>query len=136
MNWVLVGGVFLLFCGATTPLTLLGESESLRKEDALAVIKELSPTQWRKEIEAIDQAVGVLTDLRNKELARAARSQDQGDRLQFQFPNLIDARRAWAEADKSRAVAARYQEEINKLAVRKQEILRQRGQKVSQPQKD
>lgn len=103
----------------------------LDKDTLFAVVKELPASRWREEVNAIDQAVDVLTDLRNKELARAARAQDQGDRLQFQFPNLIDARRAWAEADKSRAIAARYQDEIDKLNERKKKILQQHGEAIS-----
>jgi len=68
-----------------------------------------------------------LTDLRNKELSNAAWAQNQGDRLQFQSHNLIDARRYWNEADTSREIAARYQQEIDKLEVRKKEILDQQG---------
>ncbi len=124
MKWILAFGCLfgLAVCVELSALTSHGGE--------LALVKELPSSQWRQEVESIDQAVEVLTELRNKELARAARSQEQGDRLQFQFPNLIDARRAWEQADKSREIAARYQEEINKLAARKEELLRQHGQKA------
>ena len=90
-------------------------------------MKEQSPENWKQEVETIDQAVIKLTDLRNKELSNAAWAQNQGDRLQFQSHNLLDARRYWNEADTSREIAARYQEEIDKLEVRKKEILDQQG---------
>ncbi|MEM7176046.1 MAG: hypothetical protein AAF443_09060 [Chlamydiota bacterium] len=160
MNWIRAYTCALFFLGLAPTLSLFGKQDlsnlsrqpldnpdsadsSSTKQTAqfslsadeegrlLAIVKELPPSQWHQEVEAIDQAIEVLTDLRNKELARAARAEDQGNRLQFQFPNLIDARRAWAEADKSRAIAARYQEEIDKLTERKQEILRQHGKKIS-----
>ncbi len=94
-------------------------------KEVLALVKEQSSENWKQEVETIDQAVIKLTDLRNKELSNAAWSQNQGDRLQFQSHNLLDARRYWNEADTSREIAARYQEEIDKLEVRKKEILNQ-----------
>lgn len=99
----------------------------LMGSSAIALVKELPPDQWQEELQTIDQAIDKLTDLRNKEIAKAARAQDQGDRLQFQSQNLMDARRAWQEADNSREIAARYQQEIDKLELRKQEILKQHG---------
>ena len=88
-----------------------------------ALVKEQPASQWRQEVSTIDEAVVKLTDLRNKELANAAWAQNQGDRLQFQSHNLIDARRYWNEADTSREIAARYQQEIDKLELRKKELL-------------
>jgi len=96
-------------------------------EEVLALVKEQSQENWKQEVNTIDQAVIKLTDLRNKELSNAAWAQNQGDRLQFQSHNLLDARRYWNEADTSREIAARYQEEIDKLEVRKKEILDQQG---------
>ncbi|MCB1110786.1 MAG: hypothetical protein KDK64_07360 [Chlamydiia bacterium] len=94
---------------------------------ALALVKQLPEENWQQEVTTIDQAIDRLTDLRNKELANAAWAQNQGDRLQFQSHNLLDARRYWNEADTSREIAARYQEEIDKLEVRKKEILENQG---------
>ncbi|MCB1080317.1 MAG: hypothetical protein KDK69_00715 [Chlamydiia bacterium] len=94
----------------------------------IALVKELPPSQWQQEIANIDEAVIKLTDLRNKELANAAWAQNQGDRLQFQSQNLIDARRYWNEADTSREIAARYQEEIDKLEARRKVLLEAHGQ--------
>lgn len=91
----------------------------------IALVKEQPAENWKIEVQSIDQAIERLTDLRNKELARASRSQNQGDRLQFNNQNLVDARRYWNEADASREIAARYQQEIDQLQSRKQEILRQ-----------
>ncbi len=96
-------------------------------EEVLALVKEQPSENWKQEVETIDQAVVKLTDLRNKELSNASWAQNQGDRLQFQSHNLLDARRYWNEADTSREIAARYQEEIDKLEIRKKEILGQQG---------
>jgi len=89
-----------------------------------ALVKQLPPDQWKQEVENIDNAIKRLTDLRDKELARAARRQNDGDRLQFQSQNLIDAKRAWAEADASREIAERYQQEIDQLQVRRANLLK------------
>ena len=83
------------------------------------------------ELAAIDAVVFQLIDLRNKELAHAAWAQNQGDRLQFQPQNLLDARRYWLEAEESRETAARYQSEIDQLEDRKTQLLKKEGIDVS-----
>lgn len=103
-------------------------------EEVLALVKQQSAANWEQEVKTIDQVVDKLSDLRNKELARASWAQNQGDRLQFQSNNLTDARRYWNEADKSREIAARYQEEIDKLEARKKEILENQGIKYYPPE--
>lgn len=99
-----------------------------------ALVKEQPPENWKQEVTTIDHTVEKLIDLRNKELARAAWAQNQGDRLQFQSHNLIDARRYWNEADTSREIAARYQEEIDKLELRKKTLLEAQGQTYTPPE--
>lgn len=121
--WIVLGlSVFGMAYGTLPQL-----DEEVLVEEVLALVKEQSPENWKQEVESIDQAVIKLTDLRNKELSNAAWAQNQGDRLQFQSHNLLDARRYWNEADTSREIAARYQQEIDKLEVRKKEILDQQG---------
>lgn len=95
--------------------------------ELFSLVKELPASEWKQEVKNIDEALVKLIDLRNKELARAAWAQNQGDRLQFQPNNLLDARRYWHEADASRDIAARYQEEIDKLELRKKEVLEREG---------
>ncbi|MBP9842127.1 MAG: hypothetical protein KBC64_06875 [Simkaniaceae bacterium] len=85
--------------------------------------------EWGEEVKQIDRAVEKLTDLRDLELAKAARYQDQGDRLQFKSHDLIDARRYWNQADTSREIAARYQQEIDKLKIRRNFLYKQHGMK-------
>lgn len=101
---------FFLFC-----FILIGSHLS-------ALVKELPSDQWQQEVQSIDEAIDTLSDLRDKELARAARRQNDGDRLQFQPHNLLDAKQAWSEAAVSREIAARYQQEIDQLQARKHEI--------------
>ncbi|WP_420422416.1 hypothetical protein [Simkania sp.] len=98
-----------------------------------ALVKELPPDQWKQEVENIDNTIKKLSDLRDKELAKAARRQNDGDRLQFQSNNLLDAKRAWADADASREIAARYQQEIDQLEVRKAELLQKHGVEYTPP---
>ena len=87
--------------------------------------------EWKEEVRQIDKAVEKLTDLRDLELAKAARYQDQGDRLQFKAHDLIDARRYWNQADTSRDIAARYQQEIDKLQSKRQILYKQQGIKLN-----
>ena len=115
LKWFLVGMV--CFCGSVS-----------------ALVKEQPQKNWQQEVATIDQAVDKLTDLRNKELAKAAWAQNQGDRLQFQSHNLIDARRYWNSADTSREIAERYQLEIDKLEARKKALLEGQGKTYIPPQ--
>jgi len=87
---------------------------------------ELPLKSWEQDIKVIEQAVSELIDLRNKELAKAAWEQNQGDRLQFHPQNLIDARRYWDSADASRKRAEYYQYQIDKLEARRKELLKKR----------
>ena len=98
---------------------------------ALCLCSLVFAEEWKEEIKQIDKAVEKLTDLRDLELAKAARYQDQGDRLQFRTHDLIDARRYWNQADTSREIAARYQQEIDKLQSRRNLLYKQQGAKLN-----
>src|SRR3989338_846220 len=87
----------------------------------------LAIAQWETDVKELDQAITQLSNMRDSELAKAARYQNQGDRLQFNTHDLIDARRYWNQADESRALAAEYQVEIDKLETKKAIILKQHG---------
>ena len=110
--WIAIG----IFCFQLS----LSQVEGMQK---CSHLNPISPPHSQAELAAIDAVVLELTDLRNKELAHAAWAQNQGDRLQFQPHNLLDARRYWHEAEESRETAARYQQEINQLESRKKELL-------------
>lgn len=69
--------------------------------------------------------IDILTNLRNKELAKATWAQTQGDHLQFQSHNLIDAHLYWNHADINRKMAENYQYEIDKVTLRKRELLKE-----------
>lgn len=79
----------------------------------------------RDELSEINQEIDKLTNQRNLYLAKATRLQNQGDRLQFENNNLIDARRAWQQAQIHREIATRIQEEIDILEKHKQKLLQQ-----------
>lgn len=82
---------------------------------------------YQEKIAQIDTNIKKLTNLKNLELAKAARAQDQGDRLQFNSNNTLDARRYWQEAETSREIADRYQLEIDKLKAQKAAIQKEHG---------
>ena len=88
---------------------------------------------WKSEVGEIDQEIDKLKNQRNLYLAKATRLQNQGDRLQFENNNLIDARRAWQQAQIHREIATRIQEEIDGLEKRKQKILEEH--KIAQGKK-
>ena len=83
--------------------------------------------QWQQEVQELDRWINRLTNRRNLELAKATQAQNQGDRLQFQRNQLLDARRAWDKADTHREIAARLDEEIVKLETKKSLILDEHG---------
>jgi FtsZ-binding cell division protein ZapB len=85
----------------------------------------ISSQNSRDELLEINQEIDKLTNQRNLYLAKATRLQNQGDRLQFENNNLIDARRAWQQAQIHREIATRIQEEIDILEKRKQKLLQE-----------
>ena len=125
--------ILLVLGGMLWFLPMQGEELPPEAMELLALVKEQPPENWRQEVEVIDRTIEKLTDLRNKELARATSAQNQGDRLQFNSSNLMDARRYWDQADTSREIAKRYQEEIDKLEKRKSEILSEQGIPYTSP---
>lgn len=100
---------------------------------AIALVKEQPAVHWEEEVQTIDQTVEKLVDLRNKELANATWAQNQGDRLQFRSHDLIDARQYWNQADTSREIAQRYQQEIDKLESRRKFLLEKHEKEPSPP---
>ena len=111
-----------LFFGGLLYFSSLGGTPTPQFEEILELVKQQPRENWREEIQIIDDAINQLSELRNRELAKATRAQNQGDRLQFNTQNLLDARRYWAEADSSREIADRAQKEIDRLEVRKSQI--------------
>ncbi len=99
-----------------------------------ALVKHLPSDQWEQELQTLDNAINKLTDLRNREIAKAERAQNRADALQFQSNNLMDARRKWQEAENSREIAARYQQEIDQLQVRKDALLEKHAHPKSKEQ--
>ncbi len=93
-------------------------------EDAVIVAADAG---WKKEVSEIDKEIDKLENQRNLYLAKATRLQNQGDRLQFENNNLIDARRAWQQAQIHREIATRIQEEIDQLKDRRYKILEANG---------
>lgn len=114
----------ILMTGALFSKENLNVLESIAaKKETLKLITE----DWKAEISEIDQEIDKLKNQRNLYLAKATHLQNQGDRLQFENNNLIDARRAWQQAQIHREIATRIQEEIDTLEKRKNQILEAHG---------
>jgi hypothetical protein len=115
----------------------------IAKDDSVALVKPILKQDslkfiaddWKTEVSDIEQEIEKLKNQRNLYLAKAVRLQNQGDRLQFEQNNLIDARRAWQQAQIHREIATRIQEEIDALEKRKTQILETHGMK-SEPKKE
>lgn len=109
-----------------TCLLILGciMGSTFQAEETLEVTLVASQDS-RDELSEINQEIDKLTNQRNLYLAKATRLQNQGDRLQFENNNLIDARRAWQQAQIHREIATRIQEEIDILEKHKQKLLQE-----------
>ncbi len=81
--------------------------------------------------DTMDQEIDKLINQRNLYLAKATRLQNQGDRLQFESNNLIDARRAWQQAQINREIATRIQEEIDTLENQRESFFKKHGMNYS-----
>lgn len=112
---------FLLCCIVVSSMQL---SAKQQEEEALVVAVQPG---WKNEVAEIDKEIDKLQNQRNLYLAKATRLQNQGDRLQFENNNLIDARRAWQQAQIHREIATRIQEEIDQLEQKKIKILESNG---------
>ncbi len=95
------------------------------QEIAQAEVKQ-SPG-LKNQANTYDQEIDKLINQRNLYLAKATRLQNQGDRLQFEPNNLIDARRAWQQAQINREIATRIQEEINTLEKQRKSFFETHG---------
>ena len=82
---------------------------------------------WQQEVTGLDEQIKKLKNLRNLHLAKAARAQNQGDRLQFQKNDLLDARRYWAIAEENQQIADRIQKTVVSLEERRNQILIEHG---------
>ena len=70
----------------------------------------------------LNEEINSLQDLRNKYLAKAARFQNQADRLQFKSESLYEARIYWNMADTARATAEQIEEELIVLKAQRDRI--------------
>lgn|GEM_PF-1713255 len=117
-------GLHVLLCASIS----LGAVEKVLDINAKNGSIAAADEAWKTEVSDIDKEIDKLVNQRNLYLAKATRLQNQGDRLQFENDdNLIDARRAWQQAQIHREIATRIQEEIDILEQRKQRILEAHG---------
>lgn len=86
--------------------------------------KPIDPTlSPQEQIKQIDQEIKELESLKEKFKAKAARYQDQGDRLQFKDHYVTEAKRYWDMADCALEVVKKIDEEIAMLKKRKVTLL-------------
>jgi hypothetical protein len=91
--------------------------------------KKVELPKWKQEVKELEDEIDHLTNQRNLALAKATSYQNQGDRLQFNRNNLLDARLAWQQAELNREIAARIQQEIDILEEKRAKILKSHGVK-------
>lgn len=125
---ILQAGVLMLLCMMSTMLCAKEKKAAKVNTNSEMSSIQLVDDDWKTEVSNIDKEIDKLSNQRNLYLAKATRLQNQGDRLQFENDNnLIDARRAWQQAQIHREIATRIQEEIDGLERRKHGILAAHG---------
>lgn len=87
--------------------------------------EEQNLPEWQRQVNQIDADIKRKNNQKNLYLAKAARAQDQGDRLQFRPDNLGDARRYWQVADTYREKAKLMDLEILLLQKKRAQILQE-----------
>lgn len=84
--------------------------------------------QAQEQIQQIDQQILQLEEIKRGYEAKAIRHEEQVERLQFQDQAYLEMRRHQELADENWEMAARVQEEINRLKKQRMLILRQNGE--------
>jgi hypothetical protein len=80
----------------------------------------------QKSLDQIEKDLQELKDMKLGYEARAIRAEDQADRLQFEDNFVLETRRYYKIAEANRENAARVQEEIDRLEIRKDELLKRK----------
>lgn len=89
------------------------------------ISEEEKTPSWERQVDEIDNEIDKKKNQRNLFLAKAARAQDQGDRLQFNRDNLGEARRFWQVADSYKEKAKLLELEIDLLERKRVQILKE-----------
>ncbi|GAB4184808.1 MAG: hypothetical protein Tsb0015_01300 [Simkaniaceae bacterium] len=111
----------------SAPVQVAAEEKQEDPKKDTAVQGTSEGETWQEQIQKYDSQIRKKTNQKNLHLAKAARAQDQGDRLQFQQGNLLDARRYWQIADYHREQAQLLEKEIQLLQLEKQQLLQKHG---------
>jgi hypothetical protein len=77
----------------------------------------------QEQIEQIDKEIDELKALKERYLGKAARFQDQGDRLQFYDDYVVEARRYWDLADCALEIVDKIDQEIAMLKAQREKLL-------------
>ena len=104
-------------------LTACSSNHSTKSSSTQPRKAHVTKPKWQAQVDELDEEITRLSNQRNLYLAKATRFQNQGDRLQFDRNNLIDARLAWQQAEINREIAARIQQEIDILEQKRAKIL-------------
>jgi hypothetical protein len=79
------------------------------------------------EIDQIDVQIQKLRGMKLGYEAKAIRQENQAQRLQFMNNELSTSKKLWRLADANRAAAQKIQEEIDKLHIKKAQLLEKRA---------
>jgi hypothetical protein len=79
------------------------------------------------ELQEVDDQIRELEDMKRGFLAKALRHQDQAERLQFRERYYLEARRHMELAEENRQAAEQIQVEIDRLKLRRRQILEKNG---------
>ena len=89
--------------------------------------------QIEQQVAEIDDQIQELEAMKRGYISKALRHEDQAERMQFEDRTWLEARRHWQLAEENREMAARIQVEIDRLKVRRLEILRRNGENTLPP---
>lgn len=89
-----------------------------------------APTK-QEQLAYLNQQIKQLEDERDKYIAKAARAQNQGDRLQFENNMLYEARRYWQVAQSCQEIADKIDQQISILKKQRQQLLEETQAPIS-----
>ena len=101
--------------------------------DGFAERKSSIDDQIEQQVADIDDQIQELEAMKRGYISKALRHEDQAERMQFEDRTWLEARRHWQLAEENREMAAKIQVEIDRLKVRRLEILRRNGDNMLPP---
>lgn len=114
---------FLLFSIVMAVFSSCGASEAIANQPSKPTEKGLS--DWQKQVLDLDREIDEKENRANLYRAKAANAQNRADRLQFNSPDVTEARRFWQLADYYNANAALLEKEVVALKELRAKILQE-----------